>query len=176
MLVSKFKAYKNIAFKDRSQHIAQTWVIEYCVTCHAWLRYGWLESYCPGQTGGNTLHIPPWGQRAVLWVWWHGTAQVCIWRHEAPLSNTSGRAQPGAGQPPPWPAACGTLGPAGCGWRTSTARSSTEKYSPIKKYLSSNKNICTSTCKQVTLAQKKGANLPPQRPPWHSSHSWSSRT
>lgn len=32
------------------------------------------------------------------------------------------------------------------------------------------------TWRQVTLAQKKGANLPPQRWPWHSSHIWSSST
>ena len=32
------------------------------------------------------------------------------------------------------------------------------------------------TCRHVTLAQKKGANLPLQRAPWHSSHIWSSST
>lgn len=32
------------------------------------------------------------------------------------------------------------------------------------------------TCKQVTLAQKNGANLPPHLCPWHSSHIWSSST
>lgn len=31
-------------------------------------------------------------------------------------------------------------------------------------------------CRQVTLAQKNGANFPPQRVPWHSSHIWSSST
>lgn len=33
-----------------------------------------------------------------------------------------------------------------------------------------NDNYPQFTCKQVTLAQKNGANLPPQRWPWHSSH------
>lgn len=28
----------------------------------------------------------------------------------------------------------------------------------------------------MTLAQKKGANFPPHRAPWHSSHIWSSNT
>ena len=32
------------------------------------------------------------------------------------------------------------------------------------------------TKRQVTLAQKNGANLPADRVPWHSSQNWSSRT
>jgi hypothetical protein len=37
-------------------------------------------------------------------------------------------------------------------------------------------NFLALTCRHVTFAQKNGANLPPHRAPWHSSHNWSSRT
>ena len=130
----------------------------------------------PRADRGNTLYIPPCWQRAVLWVWWHGTAQVCIWRHKAPCLTPAEGHSTGPVSPlldkrlvelSARPAVDG--GPA-------LLAVVLKIFHQLKMYLSENKNICSSTCKQVTLAQKKGANLPPQRPPWHSSHSWSSRT
>ncbi|TNN88615.1 hypothetical protein EYF80_000947 [Liparis tanakae] len=46
----------------------------------------------------------------------------------------------------------------------------------VLKDLDPNPTDTESRDRQVTLAQKNGANFPPQRVPWHSSHSWSSST
>lgn len=53
----------------------------------------------------------------------------------------------------------------------SNARSNTEEEIVIFNVLKGKlKEKYKLTCKQVTLAQKNGANFPLQRCPWHSSH------
>lgn len=93
--------------------------------------------------------------------------------------NTSEMAPHVVDQHPLLQVVYGILGPVLNGLLSSSAHSNTSKRK--KEFIWSKdplniKDNFIITCKHVTFAQKNGANLPPHRDPWHSSHIWSSKT
>lgn len=97
------------------------------------------------------------------------------------FANTNETVQHVDDQHPPSPTACGIHDPVSSELLSSNAHNNTNKQNEDEHRLifrilalvhiySVKCPILVITCKHVTFAQKNGANLPPQRDPWHSSH------